>query len=224
MRLKRIGHDSKVGCVLQTHRRDHFPQDRSAFNQKAVNYGSSWNLNGRGYNGTSDYVDAGNNPSLNLGTGAGKQLTISLWYYAKGISTSAQFLIAKREASSLLTDYCIFTEGNVLVWGTGTVTDSGAWMYVSEPSRSTWHNVIVTLNQTGTASGTKSIYINGILGKTSSYAAKGSVTTKTLKIGETGLLGNPFNGSIDEVRIYNRALYHAKMTTGYFRRKPCIGA
>lgn len=65
--MRRIGHNSKVGTVLLTTRRDFTPMDRSAFSQKLVNYGSTWRLDGRGYDGVNDNIVSAASSSLTIG-------------------------------------------------------------------------------------------------------------------------------------------------------------
>ena len=57
------------------------------------------------------------------------------------------------------------------------------------------------------------LYVNGV--QTASRALTGSIVTTTglLKIGGNAVSGEWFNGLIDEVRIYNRALTAAQIQT-----------
>src|SRR5262249_34350702 len=58
---------------------------------------------------------------------------------------------------------------------------------------------------------TMQLYVNGVLA--SSKARAGSLLTsgKQLQIGGDGLYGQYFKGTIDEVRVYNRALSQAEI-------------
>lgn len=72
----------------------------------------------------------------------------------------------------------------------------------------TWHHAVVVL--TGSAI---SVYINGVLdGSISSLSASASL--RSMWVGYGGA-GSCFNGSIDEVRIFNRALTQPEVTALY---------
>ena len=57
------------------------------------------------------------------------------------------------------------------------------------------------------------LYVNGV--QVGSRAQTGSmvVSTRALRIGGNGVWGEYFNGLIDDVRIYNRALTAAEIQT-----------
>src|SRR3989344_198301 len=173
--------------------------------------------NGTTYDGTGDYVNVPDADSLDLGQGATKRWTVATWYRATGAGTSAQMLVAKRSATgSSVTDYVIYTESNSIVWGTGSAADSCSWQILSEPSRDVWHHIVGTLEATGNESGRKSIYIDGALSATCTYAIKAASTTDPVKLGAADNTANHFfNGKLDEARIYNRALSPAEVSQLY---------
>jgi len=218
--IKRIGHDSKVGCVLQTNRRDHFPQDRSAFNQKITNYESTWNLNGRYFDGVGDYVDAGNDASLNFGTNS---FAVSIWLNLNGKSSISTILIGNEWHNNYaLTGWLIGESG--VIWIqlkdgiNGMNIESGQYI-LNKWTHYTW---VIERN----ASGTRVLrYENGVLKHTSSFAAVSGSFNNANPI-EFYNHNAPFNKSclINEVRIYNRALSPAEISRLYLRRKPCLGA
>ena len=78
-RLNRsVGQGSKVGCVLalDLKKKDGASfMDRSVYGHLCTNYGSKWQLDGRYFDGVDDYVDCGNDASLNI-TDA---ITIKVW-------------------------------------------------------------------------------------------------------------------------------------------------
>ena len=65
-----------------------------------------------------------------------------------------------------------------------------------------WHHVVVVISRTA---GVKSFYIDGKFDNSNSITISGSVTNPKLFLGKTNW-DNWFNGSMDDVRIYNRAL------------------
>src|SRR6185437_16551675 len=71
-----------------------------------------------------------------------------------------------------------------------------------------WTHLAATFDGT-----TERLYVNGT--QVSSLAVSGSILTSTspLKIGGNAIWGEYFNGMIDEVRVYNRALSAGEITT-----------
>ena len=161
------------------------------------------NLPGAGnalrFNGTSDYVDCGNNASLNI-TGA---ITLEVW--VKITSLAANTPVSKVNASG---------------YGYGLGIDAAGIIYfVVSSDGSSWGTLIaipstITDNKWHHLAGVNSVsggylYLDGVLiGNDASPAASIAVVSSPLWIAKynntTGT--NFFNGQIDEVRIWNRAL------------------
>ncbi len=92
----------------------------------------------------------------------------------------------------------------------GLGNDTGA-LYVQDgtmhlasyaPPLNTWTHIAVTID----ASKTISLYVNGAFNQSLGILSPGSDSTAEVMIGSTGDLDDPFQGRIDEVRIYNQAL------------------
>lgn len=93
------------------------------------------------------------------------------------------------------------------VWG-GT---AAAWS--SNVAMNAWNFVAVTLS----GGQSVSMYLGGNIDNTATYASFNTATSK-VRIGshnKTWTPDNFFNGAIDEVRIYNRALTAAEIQTLY---------
>ncbi|MFZ3385309.1 MAG: LamG domain-containing protein [Candidatus Methanoperedens sp.] len=155
------------------------------------------------FDGTDDYIDCGNSASLNIANA----VTVGLWIYLpvgySSASTSHMFLIARdgwmevsfREDTGVLNTKL----GNAAP----LPTTKNAWA-------AGWYNIMCAHNGT-----TQEIYINSVIDN-SRNVAPAFTNSNTLFIGEyfTGILY--FTGSIDDVRIYNRAL-EQKEITSYFQ-------
>ena len=74
----------------------------------------------------------------------------------------------------------------------------------------TWHFVAMTFDGAYVR-----LYIDGALQGTFYGPSLGFLSFEDLYIGERGNNGNFFNGSIDDVRIYNRALSSSEITALY---------
>ena len=156
------------------------------------------------FNGSSDYIDCGNDSSLDLT----QTITISAWM-KPDIDHSDGYLLAKGTyqyyAMDIGNGYGInFTP---IINGNHYTTDTDMW--------GIWKNVAFTYS---VASSNVLIYIDGILENTVTYSSPINSTTQALQIGRR-IAAWYFKGVIDDIRIYNRvlteeeiqALYHENM-------------
>jgi Concanavalin A-like lectin/glucanases superfamily len=88
--------------------------------------------------------------------------------------------------------------------------DDGVYAPALNPTpTATWTHLAVTYDST-----TLRLYMNGAL--ISSSPSAGAITNAAngaLRIGGNSLWGEYFNGTIDDVRVYNRALSAGELTT-----------
>ena len=162
------------------------------------------------FNGSSSYIDTN--------------------YTLPAISTYSASLWFKTSATGI--NQCIFSDANsngqdnsirlsVVITNANTfgiALGNGSTSYydgnVSAISylNNAWHNLVITYSGT-----TIKLYINNSLIATyTSTVSAGTLGTQTLKIGRLGdYSGFYFNGSIDQVRIYDKALSAADVTTLY---------
>ncbi len=169
------------------------------------------------FDGKDDYVDAGNAASLNI-TNA---ITVSAWVNI--LNTSAnQRIIGKSNVwltgwSSIA--YDIGMSSGFVRWriGNGTNQDPGV-NEVTYPAVAGWQHIVATYDGS-----TTSIYKNGVLQQSKAISITILSTANPLKISDTS--GSfPFNGSIDEVKIYNRALSAAEISEQYEIGRGLVGA
>jgi len=153
------------------------------------------------FDGVDDYVNIGTAPTLNLNA----DLTLSVWF--KTNSTDSDYIISRLGACANENNvyniyksavdqkiYFITSDNANTVIGTRTVNDG------------VWHHVVGTISGT-----TMKIYVDGIQdGNTVTIStSRDSYPSASTEIGAVTVCnpsGGQFNGSIDEVRIYNRAL------------------
>jgi hypothetical protein len=155
------------------------------------------------FNGTDAIVTINASPSLNVSA----SMTLEAWIYPTA-QQSGWRTILQREVDAYFLNASNST-GNLRPSGGGTF--NGAVDYVGGPSANpvnTWTHVALTYNGT-----TLQLYVNGI--QVSSKAMSGAIQTNSspLRIGGNSPYGEYFNGRIDEVRIYNRALSQAEIQT-----------
>ncbi|NOR85948.1 DUF2341 domain-containing protein [archaeon] len=77
-----------------------------------------------------------------------------------------------------------------------------------------WNHIALTYNQTGTGTEELILYVNSVESATADYLTV--ITTNTNDV----IIGNNFNGTIDEVRIWNRELTQSEIATYYEQSNP----
>lgn len=186
-------------------------KDSSGNGNDGVIYGATW-VEGKygkalSFDGVDDYVDCGNDRIFDFGTNT---FTIETWVKTIDKTTSNW-------------------EGIVGKWDTPNgyflqyISSTGAWAFgwhgntYINPSKSigdgNWHHVVA--KRTGLTSA--ELYIDGeFIGSRADLPSISSDTPDPLSIGRLSLeYGRYFNGIIDEVRIYDRALSAEEIKSHY---------
>lgn len=167
------------------------------------------NGSGMVYDGYDDYANAGTGSSLNV-TGA---ITMSAWVKP---AVSDGSIIRKVDAN--------------LGYMMHLMSDQRVQIGINEfNSPLTTANNVITLNSWNhivaavDGSGAAVIYVNGLSVATGSLQALNTTATNPLLIGgDSWNSGNYFNGSIDEVRVYNRAISADEVRYLYNQKKPVL--
>ena len=172
--------------------------------------GATWNASGRiggalAFDGVNDWVTVADANSLDLAAA----MTLEAWVFPTLLPNNTWPTVLLKERTGDLS-YGLYanTEGN---------RPSGhAWIGADRSVRGTaklatgvWSHLAVTYNGT-----IMRFYVNGT--QVSTQNRTGNITTSTgpLRIGGNASWANEFlTGRIDEVRVYNRALTAAEITT-----------
>jgi parallel beta-helix repeat protein len=162
------------------------------------------------FDGINDYVDCGSDPSFVLT----EDFSIGLWFYARNWDTPYPSFISARESYSSLDWQLFYNSGfNRIEFYYG---NSGAYQLFYglnvNPSLETWHHLFVTRE-----GDTWSLYLDGVPQGTNIQSGA-MPTGDNIRI---GILGQGlesiglFDGLIDEVKIYGKALSSADVGNLY---------
>jgi hypothetical protein len=184
-------------------------------NHATVYGGASLGIDRHGMSGKAYSFDGdGDYLSANLANALrGTELTISAWVNMlyPGVGGRYPFIIHAKGAENAETFSMGIESDWVEVWG------AGRSLYFSESRRlnsGQWAMLTASLNEDAL-----SYYVNGQLNETTSAGTAKSLDLSNISIGARE--GNDFwNGSIDEVRIYDRALTAAEVAALYELEKP----
>ena len=156
--------------------------------------------NGGNFDGSTQNISIPDNSTLNPTTA----ITVSAWYKT---TDSAGGIIVKRSSSN---GYRLVYAGNTLYFtvgnGSGIVQPSTAGY-----NDGTWHFVVGTWSN---SDNTARLYIDGILKNSGTLSGPLANTATALLIGDSDDQGKLI-GSIDEARIYSRALSASEISTLY---------
>ncbi len=176
-------------------------RDKSRCKNDGTIYGAKW-VQGKfgkvlSFDGADDYVDCGNNESLDI-TNA-----ITIEARIKPEKVSEARIVRKSPASSSTKSYMLLLDSVNRLWF--FIYDNTATGYHEVKSTTAleigrWYHIV------GTFDGRyMKVYVNGVLEKTIDIGEIATIESNTDPVTIGGTY-RKFNGLIDEVRIYNRAL------------------
>ena len=175
--------------------------DLSGNNNNGVLSGATWSAAGKtgnalSFNGTSSRVTVADAASLRLSTG----MTLEAWVRPTAVPNWGA-IILKEDTSDLA--YSLYANSNTNVPGSWIRFSSGTQSATgtAQLALNTWTHLAATFNGT-----VLRFFVNGA--QVSTLTVSGSLisTTKPLQIGSNQIWGEYFQGLIDDVRVYNRAL------------------
>jgi Concanavalin A-like lectin/glucanases superfamily/Domain of unknown function (DUF1929)/Bacterial Ig domain/Glyoxal oxidase N-terminus/Fibronectin type III domain len=172
--------------------------------------GAIWTTQGRfgqalSFPGSSSWVTVSDSALLDLTTG----MTLEAWVNPTALGTSWRNVIIKERAAGEIYNLYAHTDALVPTAFVVTAAAPNSPAGVSGGTQlalNTWSHLAVTYDGTALR-----LYVNGT--QVGSRALSGALLASTgaLRIGGNSLWGEFFQGSIDEVRIYNRALSPAEL-------------
>jgi prepilin-type N-terminal cleavage/methylation domain-containing protein len=170
---------------------------------------------GYSFDATNDYIDAGVNPNLAI---AGT-ISISVWVKFNSVSQTNQTMVAKNGSSN--NGYWLFynfASSNNQKFDFFGVNNANAYSNTG-PVENEWTHVVAIRDETNVT-----YYIDGVFDVTVAVGGTvNPVSNNSLTFGsrsEGGGSSYLLNGSIDQVRIYNRALTPYEVGVIYSEEKP----
>ncbi len=171
-----------------------------------INSWGMWDTNAGFFDGDDDYINIPSNVIFN--TDDTKPITVSFWMKPTTTMNSASGridIVNKRDNWWMIYDW----QNGQLSWvfsGSGIGPD-----YTTTFDAGTWYHIAGTKDEIGK----KIIYINGVEVLSETSTGGSHTTTNPLQFGNS--IGNTywFDGSIDEVKVYNRELTAAEIAADY---------
>ncbi|MBI2557708.1 hypothetical protein HYW20_00130 [Candidatus Woesearchaeota archaeon] len=172
------------------------------------------------FDGSDDYVDAGSDTSLD-GTGSGP-MTYSAWIYPKGVGEGADGGIINRDDDTNVgwTNFALQNTASIYFSRDYLTTNLVRGAVNNVITYGAWQHVAVTWDGSATASNVH-IYVNGQ--EVSYESTTNGVDALQVSEAHPIIIGNKltaertFNGTIDEVAIWNRSLSSAEIKELYAR-------
>jgi hypothetical protein len=148
------------------------------------------------FDGVNDYASVPDTASLDLTKG----MTLEAWVYPTAGGSAWRTALLKETSAGLSYGLYAFDGGGHSAGFLNSGSDIGASSTTALPL-SKWSHLAATYD--GAA---LKLYVNGALKSTRTATGAMPTSTKPLKIGGNAVWGEFFKGSIDDVRVYSRAL------------------
>jgi len=159
------------------------------------------------FNGSNSVISAPNNTIFDTQTPS-----VEVWIKTNALSQNGFFF----EKGTVNTEYSLFQEGANIVWRQGS--NSLYATTASYISTSQWAHIVGTYT-----SGSRNLYINGVLVASDSLSATVGTNSGGITIGSYNSGGYFYNGSIGTVKVYNRALSAAEILQNFNANRSRFG-
>ncbi|HEX5474931.1 MAG TPA: LamG-like jellyroll fold domain-containing protein [Vicinamibacterales bacterium] len=181
--------------------------DGSGFGNTGTIRGAAWSASGHtgaalSFDGATSWVTVADAPALRLTTG----MTIEAWVRPT-LGTGWRCVLQKESADGLA--YSLYSANDASRPGGWVHNDNDVFVLgTAAVALNTWTHLAVTYDGSALR-----FYTNGVLVRTATGIASIASTTGALRIGGDSAWGEYFQGLLDDVRVYNRALSAAEIQT-----------
>jgi hypothetical protein len=164
------------------------------------------------FNGTNSHISL----SSFTNVASTNEITISLWAKCDVVTSNCLFILNPDNQTDRLVGCAQYINGgsSMMIWDYGNILGGGrttATGIVNDISN--WHHYVFIVSQSGNK---KQMYLDGTLNSNASYSLTCNNKNLPLQIGGGASNGGPaqvrWNGKIDDVCIYNRALNSNEVT------------
>jgi hypothetical protein len=185
--------------------------DSSGNGNSGTVVGAAWSSNGQvngslNFNGVGNYVQVTNPLADDISISFWVKTTqaggAGQWYQGRGLVDGYVAASANDFGTSLL--------GNDFAFGTGNPDTT--IVSTTPINDGAWHHCVATRAE---ATGTLKIYVDGILQATGTGGSNPLTAAASLQFGSRQTGVNFFNGNLDEIKFYNRALGSNEVTALY---------
>src|SRR5919197_1558180 len=154
------------------------------------------------FDGVNDWITVNDSNSLDLTTG----MTLMAWVNPTALAGSWRTVIFKEGGAGSI-DYSLYAaESTNKPVGQVYVDGEQNALGTTSLAPSTWTHLAVTYD-----GATLKLYVNGVVAGSKSVSGAITPTTGAPRIGGNNIWSEWFQGVIDEVRVYNRALTQAEI-------------
>ncbi len=163
------------------------------------------------FDGTDDYVSVADNASLDFTTSA--DFSISGWFYRDTFTTDDTIIAKRNGITAADAGYILYIDDatDQIIFETSDGTDEFSTTSVTTFTATGWHHFAIVWDDNSATN--TDIYIDGIAnnatdsGNSLAQASVGDLSNAlVLAHGAESDAGNPFDGRLDEVRLYSRTL------------------
>ena len=160
------------------------------------------------FDGIDDYVEIADDDSLDFGPDG--DLTVGAWIKTSSVG-NVRLIADKREVAEIGYSIGLTSYGNI----GQQISDGINCIHVNSNSlvnNNKWHYVVFTVKRNGNLK----VYVDGAFENQSNVSIVGDISNNNpLNIGQRYTGDHNFNGTIDEVRIYNRSLNSSEISDYY---------
>ncbi|NOT57246.1 MAG: hypothetical protein HOP18_21800 [Deltaproteobacteria bacterium] len=183
-------------------------KDSSGLNNVGTLSGATWTTAGRfgaalSFNGVNNFVTVNDAAALDLTTG----MTLEAWVYPTAAMNGWRGIVQKEASGAIV--YYLHANSAANRPATGLLVGSEKQLQgTAQVPVNTWTHLAATYDGV-----TQRLYVNGVQVSSRAQTGPVGVSGSPLRIGGNSVWGEYFQGRIDEVRVYNRALTAAQIAT-----------
>lgn len=182
--------------------------------------------------GVNDHISYGDSNAYSFtAAGVDKPFSVSCWVNLSSVTDAYRCAVSKLEITGGQLEWQLLASSNSTFKGPGLAlyhADGSKsiqrWKSTLSVSAGTWFHLAATYSAATESGADIDVYINGVVvDDTSSDALPYTGMTNGtahLRVGTAATTSNPLGGSVDDVRIYSRALTSAEVSALYSEGHP----